>query len=466
MNRSRINQLIFVTASGMAALVMLINLVGASTQIDIPGPPGSQYFGGSVRVLPNGNLVVCDPGYDSGSIADVGAAYLYDGGSGALISTLTGSTAGDHICNYGITVLTNGNFLIRSPDWDNGELVDVGAVTWGSGTTGITGTISTVNSLVGGSTGDLVSGEGVRELANGNYVILSVYWDNGDAVDAGAVTWGNGSKAITGTVSAANSLVGSQNGDQVGKCGVTALTNSNYVVNSPNWDNGLVADAGAVTWGEGTTGITGPVSPSNSLVGSSAEDGVGSDRAFETSSGDYVVEIPGWDNGAAANAGAVSWISGTRGAHGPIDAENSVRGTTALNGYRLFSMYDPHNHQLVVSRLADNTVTLFRPNRMPIANAGWPQSVERGALVRLDGSASYDPDGNLPLLFTWMQTGGPPETLSDMHAVSPTFTAPDKRTVLTFNLVVTDALGSHSQPSKAIVFVDPYRYFWPLMPEH
>ena len=44
--------------------------------------------------------------------------------------------------------------------------------------------------------------------------------------------------------------------------GVIALTNGNYVVISSDWNN-----QGAVTWGNGTSGITGLVSISNSLVG-------------------------------------------------------------------------------------------------------------------------------------------------------------------------------------------------------
>ena len=40
-------------------------------------------------------------------------------------------------------------------------------------------------------------------------------------------------------MSAANSLVGSTANDKVGNFGVTALTNGNYVVASPTWQNGL-----------------------------------------------------------------------------------------------------------------------------------------------------------------------------------------------------------------------------------
>ena len=65
----------------------------------------------------------------------------------------------------------------------------------------------------------------------------------------------------------------------VGSNGVTALSNGNYVVSSPDWTNGAAADAGAVTWGSGTAGVSGPVSATNSLVGSTADDSVGATKA-------------------------------------------------------------------------------------------------------------------------------------------------------------------------------------------
>ena len=90
-----------------------------------------------------------------------------------------------------------------------------------------------------------------------------------------AVTWGSGTAGVTGAVSAANSLVGSQANDQVGFGGITTLGNGNYVVSSNYWANGSATNAGAVTWGSGTAGVTGAVSPANSLVGSQANDSVG-----------------------------------------------------------------------------------------------------------------------------------------------------------------------------------------------
>jgi len=229
----------------------------ASTQTDIVGPSGSGAFGTTVTVLSNGNFVVSDPYYDQGSTADVGAVYLYDGRSGELISTLTGSTADDRVGDW-VIALTNGNYVVCSRYWDNGMITNAGAVTWGDGSTGVGGVVSQANSLVGGTAVDQVGNHGVTALTNGNYVISSPDWDYSGIVDAGAVTWGDGTSGVVGEVSPANSLVGSTAGDKVGW--VMELVNGNYIVGSTTWDNAGVVDAGAVTWGDGTTGVVGAVS--------------------------------------------------------------------------------------------------------------------------------------------------------------------------------------------------------------
>jgi hypothetical protein len=214
-----------------------VSAVGASAQTDLVGPPGSGEFGRSVTALPNGNIVVTDPYYDDGSTEDVGAVYLYDGATRALISTLVGATADDRVGYGGVTVLTNGNYVVRSPDWDNGDAADAGAATWGSGTVGVSGIVSSTNSLIGSSADDRVAST-IVALTNGNYVVSSLNWDNGEADNVGAVTWGDGMTGISGVVSSTNSLVGSTAGDVVGSGSVTALSNGNYVVHSPNWHNG------------------------------------------------------------------------------------------------------------------------------------------------------------------------------------------------------------------------------------
>jgi len=46
--------------------------------------------------------------------------------------------------------------------------------------------------------------DGIRTLTNGNYVVLGLHWNG----DRGAVTWGDGTVGITGDVDDTNSLVG------------------------------------------------------------------------------------------------------------------------------------------------------------------------------------------------------------------------------------------------------------------
>jgi hypothetical protein len=237
----------------------------------------------------------------------------------------------------------------------------------------------------------------------------------------------------------------------VGFGDVVALSNGNYVVSSPYWHNGGATNAGAVTWGNGTMGITGTVSSANSLVGSTGDDYVGMNVAA-LSNGYYVVRSPDWDDGAVADAGAVTMGWGTIGARGPITDANSVRGTTANGGYSMVFAYDYTNSQLVVGRPADNIVTLFG-NDAPVADAGSNQAVNTLALVTLDGSASSDPDGHLPLTYGWTQTGGPSVSFSPTLSVT-TFTAPGNPAALTFTLTVTDSLGLASAPDEVVVTVN------------
>jgi hypothetical protein len=293
-----------------------------------PNPNPGNLFGATVVALSTGNVVITAPFDDAGG-SDAGAVYLFNGATGALISTLTGSTANDQVGSSGVTALSNGNYLVRSEFWDNGGATDAGAVTWGSGTTGISGVVSASNSLVGSTANDVVGGRGVTALNNGNYVVPSPNWDNGGAADAGAVTWGSGTTGISGVVSASNSLVGSTTGDMVGLGFGTILSNGNYVVCSELWNNGAATDAGAVTWGSGTAGVSGVVSASNSLVGSKTGDEVGKFGVKALSNGNYVVRSCYWKNGSATRAGAVTWGSGTTGISGVVSASNSLVGSTA-----------------------------------------------------------------------------------------------------------------------------------------
>jgi uncharacterized protein DUF5650/carboxypeptidase family protein/uncharacterized protein DUF4214 len=328
----------FLSVACLIFLMLSFNPAKAS-QTDIAGPVNSGAFGTTVTLLPNGNIVVTDPTFGA---TDVGAVYLYSGATLALISTLTGSTANDQVGFDGITVLTNGNYVVRSHFWDNptGPAADAGAVTWCSAATGCSGTVSSGNSLIGGTLNDLVGQDSVTALTNGNYVVRSQLWNNptGPVADAGAATWVNGATGLpVGLVAPGNSLIGGTAFNLVGNAPVTALTNGNYVVGSALWDKpapGPITNAGAVTWCDGTTFTSAVVASGNSLIGGTMNDNVGSGGATALTNGNYVVRSTSWDNTspAAADAGAVTWGNGLGGTVGPVNSGNSLVGGT-LNDF-------------------------------------------------------------------------------------------------------------------------------------
>ena len=91
-------------------------------------------------------------------------------------------------------------------------------------------------------------------------------------------------------------------------------------------------------------------------------------------------------------------------------------------------------------------------NQTPVANAGSDQgSVAAGSNVVLNGSASSDPE-NDPLTYSWVQTSGPPVTLSDTTAVSPSFAVPANAAgaTFTFDLIVNDGTTSSTADSVSI----------------
>jgi hypothetical protein len=94
----------------------------------------------------------------------------------------------------------------------------------------------------------------------------------------------------------------------------------------------------------------------------------------------------------------------------------------------------------------------FEANNPPIANAGPDQSVRMGAIVTLDGTESYDREGE-SLAYSWTQTSGPEVTLNDSTSVRPTFTSPDVRanTTLTFSLEVNNGRQGSDADTVSII---------------
>ncbi len=250
--------------------------------------------------------------------------------------------------------------MVCSGRWHNGTIADAGAATWGNGAVGTVGVVSAANSLVGSSVSDSVCWGGVAALANGNYVVRSYSWDNGANADAGAATFCSGETGCNGVITPANSLVGSAAGDRVSEGSINALSNGNYVVASPWWDNAGIDAAGAATWCNGTSGCSGAITPSNSLVGNTTTNQVGL-GVIVLNNGNYILKSHGYDLDGIPNAGAVTWADGSTGICGYINSSNSVIGNAVNCGQVMAVAFDAVHDQLLVGRRCENRVTIFWP---------------------------------------------------------------------------------------------------------
>lgn len=96
-------------------------------------------------------------------------------------------------------------------------------------------------------------------------------------------------------------------------------------------------------------------------------------------------------------------------------------------------------------------------NQPPVAEAGTYAPVILGSVVNLNGSASYDPDGN-PLTYTWSVLSRPSSSTAAIvypHAAIPTFT-PDKVGGYTIQLIVSDGVKTAVDTTTVSAYVLNY----------
>lgn len=108
---------------------------------------------------------------------------------------------------------------------------------------------------------------------------------------------------------------------------------------------------------------------------------------------------------------------------------------TSLTGTATPSLYETYR----VTYSPTGEASLSQTNQAPVASAGTNQTGEQSYDIILNGSASHDPDGD-PLIYTWSfasKPNGSMATLSDTHAVKPTF-SPDLPGNYILQLVVND----------------------------
>ncbi|HZL92564.1 MAG TPA: Ig-like domain-containing protein, partial [Vicinamibacterales bacterium] len=102
--------------------------------------------------------------------------------------------------------------------------------------------------------------------------------------------------------------------------------------------------------------------------------------------------------------------------------------------------------------LSNNVVIPPRINRPPVANAGADQPASAHSLVSLDGSASFDADGD-PITYEWnfaLRPINSAATLSSLATASSSF-VPDLGGSYVAQLRVTDSFGLQSAPDVATI---------------
>ena len=126
----------------------------------------------------------------------------------------------------------------------------------------------------------------------------------------------------------------------------------------------------------------------------------------------------------------------------------SVTADTTLK----FNLTVTDNHG-ATSKPDSVSITIKNINIPPVANAGTNQTVNENTTgITLDGSKSFDKDGNITS-YDWQQTAGPLVNLSDIHSIRPIFTAPPvtNDTLLRFKLTVADNDNATSSASTNVL---------------
>jgi hypothetical protein len=203
-------------------------------------------------------------------------------------------------------------------------------------------------------------------------------------------------------------------------------------VESPNYEG----------WASGTFAVTPPLDTTPDPFGFSPLAGAALDSPVTSER----VTVGGTNAPAEISISAPSLYSINDGAftaaHGTVSNGDGIR-------IRLTSSasYATTAHAtLTIGGVSGTFSVTTKANTPPTANAGMAQTAHAGVLVTLDGSASSDPDGDVPLSYAWSilsMPAGSATALSDSEVVKPTL-VPDLPGDYVVELVVTDSMGGVS----------------------
>ncbi len=154
------------------------------------------------------------------------------------------------------------------------------------------------------------------------------------------------------------------------------------------------------------------------------------------------------------NAGTTLTYAWTQTAGAPVTLTGGSTAKPTFTG----AADGPYTFQLKVTAAglsATDTVIVTLstpPAQAPVANAGPDQSVTKGTLVTLDGTATTNPNSGSTLSYQWLQTAGATVPLSNATDAKPTFTPPTAGSY-TFRLTATSA-GQSSTDTVTITVTD------------
>lgn len=460
-----------------------------SEQAKLTASDGAAFdlFGNSVAL--DGNTALIGAREDSDIVFNSGSAYVFtfDGTSWNQQAKLTArdGALGD---SFGISVALDGTTAIIGAylDDDNGGSSGSAYVFSFDGTNWneqakLTASDGAVSHLFGGSV-DLI----------GNTALIGAIGDadNGSSSGSAYVFTFDGTNWIEQKLTASDGASGDEFGFSVALDGNTALigawgdddkgsaSGSAYLFtfDGSNW-----AEQAKLTASDGiagdlfsryTRGVA--LSQNNALIGAATHTHIGgpsrAGAAYvfslgigpEADAGPDQTEDEGLlvtlDGSASTNATNYTWSQ----VAGPTV---SLSSTTVINPDFTAPYVDTNtmlNFQLIVDDGQGNVsvpdtvnITLVSVNNPPVADAGDDSTIKEGAVAMLDGSNSFDPEGDTLLGYTWTQTTGPLVTLVPSNTVvKPSFTAPlGVGNVLTFELVVDDGKEISTPADEVVITV-------------
>jgi Bacterial surface protein, Ig-like domain/FlgD Ig-like domain/FG-GAP repeat/K319L-like, PKD domain len=394
-----------------------------------PTPDVNDQFGAAVAVV-GSNFLVGAPGANSGS----GEAYLFDGSTGALLQTF--SNPGGGTDQFGATVAGLGsNVLIGAPLNSTGASNSGVAYLFDGSTGALLQTFLNPTPAISDQFGKAVAGFG------NNVLVGAPLDDNSGRTDTGAAYLFD---ATTGTLLQTFLNPTPANADQFGGA-VAGVDNSVFV--GAAFDDASATNSGFAYRFDATTGalLNNIANPSPATADQFA-------FAVAAFGSGVLIGAPG----ANTASGEAYFFDGTGGLQqtfsNPTPASDELFGRAIAAAGSNIAVGAP-TEGTTIDDIGPGAVYFFSSNQPPVADAGSDQTVEgtspAGALVTLDGTGSTDAD-NDQLTYIWRENGN--------IIAGPTLSATSTATLgfgsHTIELTVDDGKGGTDTDEALVNVVD------------